>query len=95
MIACSFVLEMSDSSLVAVEFLWDLMDDVIMMSLLQMSEDSIADFDPIDLYVAIADFEASEHGNISLRAGDHVQVHTLTPLTTLTRSLTSHTHPLR
>ena len=31
-------------------------------------------FDPVEVYVAIADFDASEESNISLRAGDHVQV---------------------
>ena len=31
-------------------------------------------FDPVEVYVAIADFEGTEDSNISLRAGKHVQV---------------------
>ena len=32
------------------------------------------EFDPVEVYVAIADFEATEEANISLTAGQHVQV---------------------
>ena len=32
------------------------------------------EFDPVEMYVAIADFQASEESNISLKAGEHVQV---------------------
>lgn len=38
------------------------------------SSDRLDEFDPVEMYVAIADFEATEESNISLRAGEHVQV---------------------
>ena len=44
------------------------------LSLLQGSSTQLEDFDPVELYIAIADFEAAEEGSISLVAGQHVQV---------------------
>lgn len=38
------------------------------------SQVQLDDFDPIEMYVAIADFQALEESSISLRAGEHVQV---------------------
>ena len=38
------------------------------------SQVTLDTFDPVEMYVAIADFEAAEESNISLRAGEHVQV---------------------
>ena len=38
------------------------------------SQVQLDNFDPVEMYVAIADFEAAEDSNISLRAGEHVQV---------------------
>ena len=35
---------------------------------------SVDDFDPVEVYVAIADFEAAEESNVSLSAGQCVQV---------------------
>ena len=38
------------------------------------SQVQLDDFDPVEMYVAIADFQALEESSISLRAGEHVQV---------------------
>ena len=38
------------------------------------SEVQLDTLDPVEMYVAIADFQASEESSISLKAGDHVQV---------------------
>ena len=38
------------------------------------SQVQLDNFDPVEMYVAIADFDAAEDSNISLRAGEHVQV---------------------
>lgn len=38
------------------------------------SQVQLDDFDPIEMYVAIADFQALEESSISLKAGEHVQV---------------------
>ena len=38
------------------------------------SSGRLDEFDPVEMYAAIADFEAAEESNISLRAGEHVQV---------------------
>ena len=40
----------------------------------QGSSTQLEDFDPVELYAAIADFEVSEESSISLAAGQHVQV---------------------
>ena len=37
-------------------------------------EASLEDFDPVEMYIAIADFVAIEESNISLQAGQCVQV---------------------
>ncbi|CAI8009155.1 SH3 and PX domain-containing protein 2A, partial [Geodia barretti] len=38
------------------------------------SQVQLDNFDPVEMYVAIADFDAAEDSNISLRAGEHVQL---------------------
>ena len=48
------------------------------------SQVQLDSFDPVEMYVAIADFAAAEESNISLRAGEHVQVCTCGVQTTVT-----------
>ena len=38
------------------------------------SQQRLDDFDPVEMYVAIADFEATEESNVSLKAGQRMQV---------------------
>ena len=41
----------------------------------QASQDNfLEEFDPVEVYVAIADFKGAEESNVSLRAGQCVQV---------------------
>ena len=39
-----------------------------------VSTEKLDDFDPVEVYVAIADFYAAAENNISLSIGQHVQV---------------------